>query len=112
MSQHLIVVLMVAVATLNLVAARPADGDAQAQIVKFDNDVRIDGYDFAYETSNGIKRTESGVVKAGSKPDEAAINVNGDFSYALLDGTPFSVTFVASEDGYRPVVTIGQARSG
>ncbi|XP_057666066.1 flexible cuticle protein 12-like [Diorhabda carinulata] len=94
------------------VEARPADGDAQAQIVKFNNDVRLDGYNFDFETSNGIKRQESGVVKPGATPDDALLTVDGDFSYTLPDGTPVSVTFEASENGYRPKVVIGQPRSG
>nr|CAI5855077.1 unnamed protein product [Callosobruchus analis] len=66
MSQHLIVVLVVAVATLQLVASRPADGDAQAQIVKFDNDVRIDGYDFAYEARGGSNKCERRLLVCSS----------------------------------------------
>ncbi|KAG5876960.1 hypothetical protein JTB14_037710 [Gonioctena quinquepunctata] len=95
------------------VHSKPADADATAQIVKFDSDVRLDGYNFDFETSNGIKRTEAGVVTPGSgKDDEGGINVNGDFSFTFPDGTPFSVKFVASEEGYRPVVVIGQPKSG
>lgn len=68
---------------------------------------------FRFETSNGIKRTEQGSLKPGGGPDnDQLLNVNGDFSFTFPDGTPFSVKFVATEDGYRPQVVIGQGRSG
>ncbi|CAH1104804.1 unnamed protein product [Psylliodes chrysocephalus] len=92
---------------------RPADGDAQAQTIKFNNDLRLDGYNFDFETSNGIKRTENGVLKPGTdKENDQLLNVDGDFSFNLLDGTPMSVKFVATENGYRPTVVIGQPKSG
>ncbi|XP_023021422.1 flexible cuticle protein 12 [Leptinotarsa decemlineata] len=97
----------------SLVNSKPADPDASAQIVKFDNDLRLDGYNFDFETSNGIKRTEAGVLKPGTgKDNDQTLNVDGDFSFTFPDGTPFSVKFVATEDGYRPTVVIGQGRAG
>lgn len=52
-------------------------------------------------------------MKAGGGPEnDQLLNVNGDFSFTFPDGTPFSVKFVATEDGYRPTVVIGQGRSG
>ncbi|XP_072395449.1 endocuticle structural glycoprotein ABD-5-like [Diabrotica undecimpunctata] len=98
---------------VSCIEARPADGDAQAQIVKSNNDLRLDGYNFDFETSNGIKRSEAGVLKPGTgKDNDQTLNVDGEFSYTLLDGTPVSVKFVATEDGYRPTVVIGSPKSG
>ncbi|CAG9814149.1 unnamed protein product [Phaedon cochleariae] len=98
---------------IHYVHSKPAEGDAAAQTIKFDNDLRLDGYNFGFETSNGIKRNENGVLKPGTgKDQDQTLNVDGDFSFTFPDGTPFSVKFVATEDGYRPQVVIGQARSG
>lgn len=70
-------------------------------------------YFFSFETSNGIKRTEQGTLKAGGGTEnDQLLNVNGDFSFTFPDGTPFSVKFVATENGYRPQVVIGQGRGG
>ncbi|CAG9858875.1 unnamed protein product [Phyllotreta striolata] len=106
-------IVIVCAIFVSCVSGRPADGDAQAQIVKFNNDLRLDGYNFDFETSNGIRRTEAGVLKPGpDKENDQLLNVDGDFSFTLQDGTPMSVKFVASENGYRPQVVIGQPRSG
>jgi hypothetical protein len=60
-------------------AARPArasaDDSANAQILKYENDnIGLDSYNFAYETSDGVSRQESAVVNNfGSDNEELAV---------------------------------------
>ncbi|CAH1154863.1 unnamed protein product [Phaedon cochleariae] len=80
--------------------------ESVAKILSYKNDLTKDGYDFAFESSDGIKRSEHGEVSPDGK--EGALNVMGDYSYISPDGTPVHVYYVAGEGGYRPKVMIGQ----
>ncbi|KAG5876957.1 hypothetical protein JTB14_037707 [Gonioctena quinquepunctata] len=60
----------------------------------------------SYETSDGIKRNENGILTP--RGEDVILDVNGYFSFTFPDGTPFSISFDAGENGYRPKVTIGQ----
>lgn len=70
-------------------------------IVKQSQDVHPEGYEFSYETANGIKAEESGALKnAGG--EEESIAVQGTFEYTAPDGTPVRMTYIADENGYQP----------
>lgn len=56
---------------------------------------------FSYETSDGMAHQESGVLKNAGSEDEA-IAVTGQFSYKDLDGTVYSVSYIADENGFQP----------
>ncbi|CAG9858877.1 unnamed protein product [Phyllotreta striolata] len=99
------------------VESKPAG--KESEILRYDNDVRDDGYAFSFETNDPIKRSEQGVVvpgpphAQGRSPEEGEYNshlqVKGDFGFNFPDGLPFHVDFVADENGYRPKVSFGQA---
>ncbi|XP_038209987.1 larval cuticle protein LCP-17-like [Zerene cesonia] len=96
------------VAFFALVAIAAADvshvvrsGDAAAEIVQQDADVFPDQFKYLYETSNGIKGQESGVLKNVGREDEG-IEVQGANSYVGDDGQVYSVQYVANELGYQP----------
>ncbi|XP_061715754.1 cuticle protein CP14.6-like [Cydia pomonella] len=88
---------------LALAAACAADrnADSAAQIVRSDSEVNPDGFSYAYETSNGIIESASGIVK-NPNSENAALSVNGDFSYPGDDGRTYRVTYVADENGFQP----------
>ncbi|CAG4956375.1 unnamed protein product [Colias eurytheme] len=97
------------VAILALVAVAAADvshlpsvrhADTEAVIVGQEADVLPDQYKYIYETSNGIKAQESGVLKNVGREDEG-IEVQGTNSYVGDDGQTYSVQYIANENGYQ-----------
>ncbi|XP_017775407.1 PREDICTED: flexible cuticle protein 12-like [Nicrophorus vespilloides] len=96
--------LIIAFAALVAVAlAAPQhkeDKDAYVVRQELDN-IGVDGYQHAYETSNGISASEQGqVINAGTENE--AIAVRGQFSYVGADGVTYTVTYVADENGFQP----------
>ncbi|XP_063363923.1 cuticle protein CP14.6-like [Cydia amplana] len=88
---------------LALAAACAADrnADSAAQIVKSDSEVNPDGFSYFYETSNGIVESANGILK-NPNSENAALSVNGDYSYPGDDGKTYRITYVADENGYQP----------
>ncbi|BFF99388.1 endocuticle structural protein SgAbd-6 [Drosophila madeirensis] len=83
--------------------ALPAGDDAQAETLKLESENNgVDKYSFAYETSNGISRTEEGVVKPGATEDEGSLSVTGTTSWSAPDGKKYEISFTADETGYHP----------
>ncbi|XP_054734983.1 endocuticle structural glycoprotein SgAbd-5-like [Anastrepha obliqua] len=72
--------------------------DDDVQIVNFSNDnVGANGYNFAFETSDGVSRKEMATVKnAGS------ISVEGTVSWTGPDGVQYTLNYVADEHGFQP----------
>ncbi|XP_062142614.1 pupal cuticle protein [Drosophila sulfurigaster albostrigata] len=71
------------------------DSDRNTQTLHNDLQVEPDGnYRYAYETSNGIAATQSGL---------GGIAVQGGSSWTSPEGTPVSVSYVADELGYYAV---------
>ncbi|KAG7307720.1 Flexible cuticle protein 12 [Plutella xylostella] len=97
MKSFFVVALLVAAA-----AAAPANPDADAQIVRYDSDnIGVDGFNYAFETSNGIRQEEQGqLVNAGTENE--AIAVRGSYSYTGPDGVVYTVTYVADQNGFQP----------
>ncbi|XP_049877749.1 endocuticle structural glycoprotein SgAbd-5-like [Pectinophora gossypiella] len=90
--------------TLALVAvalAAPQQQDQQVYIVKHDSNVNPEGYQFAYETSDGTSRQEQGTLKQVSE-DHRAIEVSGSYRYVAPDGLVYTVTYTADENGFKP----------
>ncbi|KAF2891542.1 hypothetical protein ILUMI_14631 [Ignelater luminosus] len=79
--------------------------DADATISRYENNLEADGYNFAFETSNGISREETATIKNIGTDDEA-IEIRGNYSYIDVNGKKVTVTFVADENGYRPKTVI------
>ncbi|XP_053695366.1 endocuticle structural glycoprotein SgAbd-5-like [Sabethes cyaneus] len=92
--------LLAFTAVVAVCLAVPID-ERSAAIVKYENDHRgLGGYNVAYETSNGISAAEQAHLKTiGS---EAAIVVQGRFSYTGADGQVYTVNYVADENGFQP----------
>ncbi|KAI5631622.1 insect cuticle protein domain-containing protein [Phthorimaea operculella] len=76
-----------------------AGSEANAETVRADADVRQDGFNYLYETSNDIKAEATGELKQIG--DTSAIVVRGQYSYTGADGVPVVVTYIADENGYR-----------
>ncbi|CAG9833642.1 unnamed protein product [Diabrotica balteata] len=100
MIERLVVIVLASVVLC--VQCRPS-GDAR--IVKYTNELTDTGYNFEYETSNGIKRQETGSYHPNNQED-GILKVNGQFEYPSPDGYQVSVVFVSDEKGYRPKVSI------
>ncbi|XP_022907036.1 flexible cuticle protein 12-like [Onthophagus taurus] len=91
-----VILLFVAVAF----AAPQYDRDAVVLRNDFDN-IGVDGYNYAYETSNRISAQEQGqLVNPGT--DNEAIAVRGQYSYLGPDGVTYTVTYIADENGFQP----------
>ncbi|KAJ8956825.1 hypothetical protein NQ318_014239 [Aromia moschata] len=96
--------MIVAFAALVAVAlaAPQRTSDKDAIVTRYDSDnIGIDGYNFAYETSNSISQQESGQVQNLGSENEA-IAVRGQFQYVGDDGVTYTVTYVADENGFQP----------
>ncbi|XP_060517127.1 flexible cuticle protein 12-like [Cylas formicarius] len=84
-------------------AAPQNQADRDAVVLRYENDnIGIDGYNFAYETSNGISQQEDGKLQnAGT--DNESLSVRGSYSFTGADGVVYTVTYVADENGFQPV---------
>lgn len=58
-------------------------------------------YRWSYETGDGSKVSQEGELRALG--EEQGIVQRGQFSYQGDDGTTYSVSYVADENGYQPV---------
>ncbi|TKX27925.1 flexible cuticle protein 12-like [Spodoptera litura] len=97
MKSFIVLALFVAAAV-----AAPASPDADAVVVRYDSDnIGVDGYNYAVETSNGIAAQEQGQLKNAGTENEA-IEVRGQFSYTGPDGVVYTVTYIANEQGFQP----------
>ncbi|XP_045777829.1 pupal cuticle protein 27-like [Maniola jurtina] len=66
--------------------------ERNAAVLKIVNEAGENGFQYAYETSNGIRAEESG----------NAAQTQGGFAYKGDDGQVYSVRFTAGEGGFRP----------
>ncbi|XP_073956985.1 larval cuticle protein LCP-17-like [Choristoneura fumiferana] len=93
--------LAVAVASADVSHVVGHSADAVAQVLRSDADVKPDGFQYAYETSNGIAASAQGDIKDFNS-DHASQSVAGQFRYTSPDGTPVEVSYVADENGFQP----------
>ncbi|XP_055373354.1 endocuticle structural glycoprotein SgAbd-5-like [Condylostylus longicornis] len=70
------------------------------EIVLYESDVDDKGYNFQYETSDGIARIESGKLKPDSEGGES-ISVEGTYTYTDDRGEQHTVKYIADEKGFR-----------
>ncbi|XP_034833925.1 endocuticle structural protein SgAbd-6-like [Maniola hyperantus] len=99
-------IVLCAFALVALAAAVPQEQEP-AYILKQESNVNPDGYNFEFETSDGISRQEQGTLKQISE-DQQALEVQGTYKYTAPDGVTYVVTFVANEHGYQPQEHIEQ----
>ncbi|XP_063699345.1 flexible cuticle protein 12-like [Culicoides brevitarsis] len=94
--------LIVLAGLIAVVCSAPLDDSANAQILKYESDnIGVDGYRFAYETSDGVTRDEEAQLKNVGTENEA-ISVRGSYSFVAPDGQTYTVTYVADENGFQP----------
>lgn len=75
----------------------PAGGVEQVPIVSQENELDAEGnYRYAYETGDGTKAEEQGRVSG------EAVVAEGSFSFTAPDGTQYSISYIADENGFQP----------
>ncbi|XP_018562929.1 flexible cuticle protein 12-like [Anoplophora glabripennis] len=96
--------VIIAFAALVAVAlAAPQSSDKDAVVIRSDlENIGVDGYNYAYETSNGIAAQETGQVINSGAENEAVV-ARGQFSYTGPDGVVYNVQYTADENGFQPV---------
>lgn len=67
--------------------------DANAQILRSNNEVTADGFSYDFETSNGIRADASGSATNG-------VQSQGSFAYKGDDGQDYSISYTADENGF------------
>ncbi|XP_017785732.1 PREDICTED: endocuticle structural glycoprotein SgAbd-5-like [Nicrophorus vespilloides] len=77
------------------------DSSKTATILQNDFINAANGYNFAYQTSDGVQREEKAELKNAGAKDESLV-VSGSYSYVGADGVTYTVTYIADENGYRP----------
>jgi len=93
---------IVFVAVLAVALAAPIDDSKNAQILKYENDnIGIDGYNFAYETSDGVSRSEQAELKNVGTEQEA-LSVKGTVTWIAADGVEYTLNYIADENGFQP----------
>ncbi|XP_063697908.1 larval cuticle protein 65Ag1-like [Culicoides brevitarsis] len=92
--------MKIAIVFAAIFAVAIAAGDVE--ILKYDHDnLGVDNYKFAFETSDGTKHESSGVLNnVGSDAEEIA--VRGSYSFVADDGQTYTVNYVADKNGYQP----------
>lgn len=94
-------IVLLALAVTACIAA-PLDDSSNAQILRYENDnIGIDGYKFAFETSDGTSRQEEAELQNAGSENEALV-VRGSVTWTAPDGQVFTLNYVADENGYRP----------
>ncbi|KAJ6633498.1 Flexible cuticle protein 12 [Pseudolycoriella hygida] len=94
--------IIVFAVVLAVALAAPVDDSQNAQILKYENDnIGVDGYNFAYETSDGVSRSEQAVLKNPGTEQEA-IAVRGTVTWTAADGVQYTLNYIADENGFQP----------
>ncbi|XP_055545494.1 larval cuticle protein LCP-30-like [Wyeomyia smithii] len=82
------------------VAPRLGDGDGW-KIIRLENTVRKDGYNYVFETQNGINAEESGRIESDGQGSEG-LRSQGFYEYVGDDGQVYRVDYVADTNGFIP----------
>ncbi|KAJ6639788.1 Endocuticle structural protein SgAbd-6 [Pseudolycoriella hygida] len=88
-------------AIIALTVAAPADYNDISVVKAAIDHIDTTGYKFEYEQSDGVVRTEEGVLKNAGTEQEA-LEVRGSVTWTAADGQVYTLNFVADENGYRP----------
>ncbi|CAG9135492.1 unnamed protein product [Plutella xylostella] len=65
------------------------------------DNIGVDGYNYAVETSDGKRQEEQGQLVNPGTENEALV-VRGSYSYTGPDGVVYTVTYVADQNGFQP----------
>ncbi|XP_058122953.1 endocuticle structural glycoprotein ABD-5-like [Anopheles ziemanni] len=102
--KHIIAFTFIIALALASPLTPPRKGSLEAQpnsILRFENENNgVDGYKFAFETSDGQQRQEQGELKKVG--EEEALVVRGSYSFTADDGQVYTVNYVADENGFQP----------
>ncbi|XP_036337346.1 endocuticle structural glycoprotein ABD-5-like [Rhagoletis pomonella] len=105
MKYEIVLLFVACFATVSLAAPRPDETDEKAETLRLETENNgVDKYSFAFDTSNGISRTEQGELK--TIDDNAAIVVQGSTSWTSPEGKRFEIVFTADELGYHPSIKL------
>jgi hypothetical protein len=78
----------------SIVALAAAADDSTAEILVQEQDIMDDGsYAYRFETSNGIKASQSSAD---------GINSQGGYTFIAPDGVTYDIQYVANEGGFQP----------
>ncbi|KAI4465718.1 cuticle protein [Holotrichia oblita] len=78
----------------------PAPPGKHVAILKQVSEIDPEGsYQYSFEAENGISVEEAGHTSANA---ENAVVASGNFKYTGPDGVPYSVQYVADENGFQP----------
>ncbi|XP_055846576.1 flexible cuticle protein 12-like [Episyrphus balteatus] len=95
------VIVFSALFAVAMCASVPQDS-AHAEVLRYDNDnIGVEGYKYALETSDGKSVSEEGVLNNLGKEGES-IAVRGSYSYVAPDGVTYTVTYIADQNGFQP----------
>ncbi|KAL4706520.1 hypothetical protein ACJJTC_015718 [Scirpophaga incertulas] len=81
-------------------SVKVVDSDANASVLRSETDVSPEGFNYAYETSNGIAAASTGTLKKVDNVD--TLTVQGQYQYISPEGVPVQLSYVADEYGYQP----------
>ncbi|KAL5287158.1 hypothetical protein ACFFRR_008225 [Megaselia abdita] len=94
--------VVVFVAVFGLALAAPIDDPKLAETLRYENDnIGVDGYHFAIETSDGTSRQESAQLKQVDA-ENVALTIQGSYQYIGNDGQTYEVKYIADENGFQP----------
>lgn len=71
------------------------EGDSNAYILNYKNDVKSNTLSYSYDTSNGIHANQNGTAAGG-------VRLQGSYSYTGDDGKLYVVDYTADENGFQP----------
>ncbi|KAH9627615.1 hypothetical protein HF086_010767 [Spodoptera exigua] len=95
-------IIFVAVALLAVAAAAPVEKEPP-KILSYFFDQKPEGYIFKFETDDGTKREETGVVREALDEDnklQKVVVVSGSYTFRNKDGELDTINYFADESGY------------
>ncbi|XP_046960905.1 endocuticle structural glycoprotein SgAbd-5-like [Vanessa cardui] len=99
--------LCILASALAMLAAQDASTPPPAHIITEKTIVRQNGYDFEFQTSDGVSRKEEAeLITVG---DHQGIGVKGTYSYVAPDGLQYVVSYTADDKGFKPTIRIGSS---
>ncbi|XP_055546956.1 larval cuticle protein 9-like [Wyeomyia smithii] len=84
----------------------PASND-QIEVIDQFADQEPEKFNWSYVLSDGRTVSQSGFIKE-LEDGARVLVITGSYSYIAPDGTKYTVDYSADENGYHPVVTVGE----
>ncbi|CAH0558131.1 unnamed protein product [Brassicogethes aeneus] len=100
--QNIMKVVIALFALVAVILAAPQGLEKDATVLRNDlENIGTDGFNYAYETSNGISAQEQGQLNNAGTENES-LSVRGSYRYIGIDGQTYEVTYIADENGFQP----------